>query len=238
MPGISPASRMRHRDSTVRPARARLLAPGLLALALVVAACGGSSGTPSPTVGGSATAASGSAATATAAAPGGATATPTALASPTPMPTPTPSPTIGPCSAVDVSIDITTDQGTYWQGAAGHKTAKFKLTNDGSAGCIVKAKSQPLLLNGDGGVLVTGAAAGSSASLTVTAGSSISSQVQTGNLCHAPTIVAPVRVAFVLPGIGTVIATTGSPTDTGAIPPCLGDPGVTSGDITMTLWAP
>jgi hypothetical protein len=167
-------------------------------------------------------------------------ATPTGPATPTPtaVPTPTPSPTIGPCSAVDVSIDITVDQGTYWQGAAGHKAAKFKLTNDGSAGCIVKAKSQPLLLNGDGGVLITGAAAGSSASLTVVAGSSISSQVQTGNLCHAPTIVAPVRVAFVLPGIGTVIATTGSPTDTGAIPPCLGDPGVNSGDITMTLWAP
>jgi hypothetical protein len=167
-------------------------------------------------------------------------ATPTgpATATPTAVPTPTPSPTIGPCSAVDVSIDITVDQGTYWQGAAGHKAAKFKLTNDGSAGCIVKAKSQPLLLNGDGGVLITGAAAGSSASLTVAAGSSISSQVQTGNLCHAPTIVAPVRIAFVLPGTGTVIATTGSPTDTGAIPPCLGDPGVSSGDITMTLWAP
>lgn len=237
MPGFS-TSRMRHRDSAVRLAPAGLLAPGLVALILVVAACGGSTGTPLPTIGGSATAATGSSATATATAPRGATATPTALAAPTAIPTPTPSPTIGPCSAVDVSIDITIDQGIYWQGAAGHRVAKFKLTNDGSAGCIVKAKSQPLLLNGDGGVLITGAAAGSSASLTVAAGSSISSQVQTGNLCHAPTIVAPVRVAFVLPGIGTVIATTGSATDTGAIPPCLGDPGVNSGDITMTLWAP
>ena len=218
--------------------RGLTFALGAAVIVAVLAACGGSTGTPLPTIGGSEPAASGSTATATATAPGGPSATLTGHATPTAVPTPSPSPTIGPCSAVDVSIDITVDQGTYWQGAAGHKAAKFKLTNDGSAGCIVKAKSQPLLLNGDGGVLITGAAAGSSASLTVTAGSSISSQVQTGNLCHAPTIVAPVRVAFVLPGTGTVIATTGSPTDTGAIPPCLGDPGVNSGDITMTLWAP
>jgi len=218
----------------LRSGRALPVALGVVLLAAALAACGGSSATlmqvQSQPLGNQTQAPTGTAAFVNA--------TPTGPATPTPPPTPSPSPTMGPCSAVDVSIGITVDQGVYWQGAAGHRAAKFKLTNDGSAGCIVKAKSQPLLLNGDGGVLITGAAAGSSASLTVSAGSSISTQVQTGNLCHAATIVAPVRVAFVLPGIGTVIATTGSPTDTGAIPPCLGDPGVNSGDITMTLWAP
>ena len=214
-----------------RAGRARLSAFGALALVAVLVGCGESSKTPVPTTGGPAL-------TATATTSNGVTATPTGLATPTAKPTPTPSPTVGPCSAVDVAIEITVDQGIFWQGAAGHRGAKLTLTNDGSAACIVKAKSQPLLINGDGAVLITGTAAGTSAALTVAAGSSISTAIQTGNLCHAPTIVAPVRVAFVLPGIGTVIATTASPTDTGAIPPCLGDPAVASGDITMTVWAP
>jgi hypothetical protein len=211
--------------------RVRSLAPGLIALALV-AGCGTASPTVLPTAGGPATS------TATAPTLIGSTSTPSAQPTPTPQPTPSPSPTIGPCSPVAISIDITADQGTYWQGAAGQRAAKFTLTNGGSVDCIVKAKSQPLLLNGDGAVLITGPAAGTSASITVAAGSSVSAQVQTGNLCHAPTIVAPVRVAFVLPGIGTEIASTASATDIGGIPPCLGDPGVASGDISMQVWAP
>ena len=165
-------------------------------------------------------------------------ATPTGLVTPTVQPTPSPSPTIGPCAAVNIAIDITADSGNYWQGAAGQRQAKFTLTNGGSTDCIVKAKSQPLLLNGDGAVLITGAAAGSSASVTVPAGASLSTEVKTGNLCNAPTIVAPIRVAFVMPGTGTEIATTASATDTGGIPSCLGDANVTSGDISMTTWAP
>jgi hypothetical protein len=211
--------------------RARSLAPGLIALALV-AGCASASPTALPTASGPASS------TATVTTLIGSTSTPSAQPTPTPQPTPSPSPTIGPCSPVAISIDIAADQGTYWQGAAGQRTAKFTLTNGGSVDCIVKAKSQPLLLNGDGAVLITGPAAGTSASITVAAGSSVSAQVQTGNLCHAPTIVAPVRVAFVLPGIGTEIASTASATDIGGIPPCLGDPGVASGNISMQVWAP
>ncbi|HEX7613442.1 MAG TPA: hypothetical protein VF371_11775, partial [Candidatus Limnocylindrales bacterium] len=142
-----------------RAGRARPFAFGALALVAVLVGCGGSSKTPVPTTGGPAL-------TATATTSDGATATPTGLATPTAKPTPTPSPTVGPCSAVDVAIEITVDQGIFWQGAAGHRGAKFTLTNEGSAACIVKAKSQPLLLNGDGAVLITGAAAGTSAALT------------------------------------------------------------------------
>jgi hypothetical protein len=211
--------------------RIRRLAPGLMALALV-AACGSTSPTELPGPSSSPTSPP------TAALPGGPTSLPSAQATPTPLPTPTPSPTIGPCAAVNIAIDITADSGNYWQGAAGQRQAKFTLTNGGSTDCIVKAKSQPLLLNGDGAVLITGAAAGSSASVTVPAGASLSTEVKTGNLCNAPTIVAPIRVAFVMPGTGTEIATTASATDTGGIPSCLGDANVTSGDISMTTWAP
>jgi hypothetical protein len=221
----------------LRFGRALPLALGAVVLAASLAACGGSSATLThvPDGGSDVNGTQIPTATATAAT---ANPTPTAPATPTPEPTPSPSPTIGPCSPVDISIDITADSGTYWQGPAGHRGAKFTLTNTGSVDCIVKAKAQPLLLNGDGAVLITGAAAGTSASTTVAAGSTLATEVQTGNLCHAPTISAPVRVAFVLPGIGTVISTTASPTDTGALPPCLGDPAVKRGDISMTVWAP
>jgi hypothetical protein len=211
--------------------RIRGLAPCLIALALV-AACGSKSPTELPSAGNSPTSLP------TATLPSGSTSVPSVQASPTAQPTPSPSPTIGPCAAINIAIDITADSGNYWQGAAGQRQAKFTLTNGGSTNCIVKAKSQPLLLNGDGAVLITGPAAGSSASLTVPAGASLSTEVQTGNLCHAATIVAPIRVAFVMPGTGTEIATTASATDTGGIPPCLGDANVTSGDISMTTWAP
>ena len=211
--------------------RIRGLGQCLIALALV-AACGSKSPTVPPSAGGSATSLP------TATLPSGSTSVPSVQATPTAQPTPSPSPTIGPCAAVNIAIDITADSGNYWQGAAGQRQAKFTLTNGGSTDCIVKAKSQPLLLNGDGAVLITGAAAGSSASVTVPAGGSLSTQVKTGNLCHAPTIVAPTRVAFVMPGTGTEIATTASATDTGGIPPCVGDANVTSGDISMTTWAP
>lgn len=214
----------------LRSQRTRWLAPSLIAVAVALAGCNASSPTVTPSAGQPSTSAAGSSS--------GAAATPTVPATPTPRPTPSPSPTIGPCSPVAISIEITSDSSTYWQGAAGQHSAKCTLTNSGSTDCIVRAKSQPLLLNGDGAVLITGPAAGTSTALTVAAGSTLTTQVQTGNLCHAPTIVAPVRIAFVMPGIGTEIATKATATDTGGIPPCNGDPNVTSGDISMQVWAP
>jgi hypothetical protein len=103
----------------------------------------------------------------------------------------------------------------------------------------VKAKAQPLLLNGNDSVLILGAAAGSSSTLTIAPGGSLHTDVQTGNLCDAPPIVAPVRVAFMIPGgTGEVVATPLSPTDEGGVPPCLGDPSVYTGSIEMQPWAP
>jgi len=221
MPGILPN----------RAGRGRLVTFGALALAIALAGCGGSSDNV-PTAGQTRPTATATATTNSAIA----TSTPTDLATPTAEPTPSPIPTVGPCSATDVAIAITADSGTYWQGAASSKDAKFTLTNAGSVDCTVQAKAQPLLLNGDGGVLITGAAAGTSDAVTVAAGASVSAEVQTGNLCHAPTIVAPVRVAFALPRIGTIVATTASPTDEGAVPSCDGNPAVKSGNISMTPW--
>jgi hypothetical protein len=121
----------------------------------------------------------------------------------------------------------------------GHVMATFHLKNNGPIACTVKAKDQPLLLNGNDTILINGPAAGSSATLTLAPGGTLSTDVQTGNLCDAPAIVAPVRVAFMMPGgTGEVVATPLSPTDEGGIPSYMGDPSVYSGSIDMQPWAP
>jgi hypothetical protein len=113
------------------------------------------------------------------------------------------------------------------------------LKNTGSVSCTVRAKDQPLLLNGDDSILILGAAGGSSALLTLGPGAVLHADVQTGNMCDTPAIVAPVRVAFMMPGgTGLVVATPLSASDTGGVPPCLADPSVYSGSISMQPWAP
>jgi hypothetical protein len=205
-----------------RPAGRRYLMVSLasLATAALLVGCGGSSETPqkiyvtpSPT--------------------------PTPIETPTPTatPEPTPTPTPGPCNGAELKITIQKDGSFYWQSGAGHKMATLALKNTGSTACIVKAKSQPLLMNGDGVVLMTGAAPGSSASLTLPPGGVLKTSVQTGNLCANPPIAAPVRVAFILPGTGLVIAEAPTPTDTDGVPGCLGDPSVPSGDISAQAWS-
>jgi hypothetical protein len=128
--------------------------------------------------------------------------------------------------------------GSAWQGGAGHQMASFQLKNNGPVACLVRAKSQPLLVNGDGIILITGADAGAAATLRVEPNGILKSSVQTSNLCAAPPIVAPVLVEFVLPGTGLVIVPAPSTTDTGGVPSCLADPGTPTGSIDMQSWAP
>jgi hypothetical protein len=136
-------------------------------------------------------------------------------------------------------INIQGSSGIYWQGGGGHKLATFVLKNNGSLACTVKAKDQLLLLNGDGSTLILGAAAGTSATLTLAAHGSVHADVQTGNLCDAPAIVAPVKVAFMMGGgTGLVEATPLSSSDVGGVPPCLGDPSIYTGSIEAQPWAP
>ena len=166
------------------------------------------------------------------------TPTPTPSPTPTPPPTPKPSPTIGPCYGADLQITMTLQGGLAWQSGSGHEMATFQLENAGSTPCLIASKSQPLLLNGDNSILSSGAAPGSSPQLMLAPNATLLASVQTSNLCAAPPIVAPVRVAFVMPGTGMVTANAASPTDLGGVPSCLGDNTVPAGEIEMNSWAP
>ena len=157
---------------------------------------------------------------------------------PTPVPTPKPTPTVGPCFGGDLKIVISVNGGVAWQSTAGHEMADFTLTNTGSKPCLVKSKSQPLLLNGDGSILITGPDPGAVPMLMLAPNATLRASVQTSNLCAAPPIVAPVRVGFVISGSGLVTADAASPTDLAGVPSCLGDNNVPAGDIQMTSWAP
>lgn len=238
MTGLSDSGRTERTDRAGRRGPLALLATAALGVAL--AGCMGSGATPqtlyvvdSPSA--SATASS------TAAAPAPALATDTAVPTPTPTPAPTigPAPPPGPCNASNLSLTIQGSGGIYWQGGGGHALATFALKNVGAATCTVKAKAQPLLLNGDDSILILGPAAGTSSTLTLAAGATLHTDIQTGNLCDAPTIVPPVRVAFMIPGgTGLVVAKPLSASDAGGIPPCLGDPSVYTGSIAMQPLAP
>jgi hypothetical protein len=167
-----------------------------------------------------------------------ATATPSAVATPTATPTANPSPTAtapaaaGPCDPAGLAARI-----TQWQGGAGHRMASVELTNTGSAECTVDALLQPQLVDGNGAVLIDSPAPAPSAAVDVTPGGVLKTLVQDGNYC-GPAPVAPVSVAFVFPGgLGRIVATPFSPTDTAGVPPCLGAPG-SAGDIEMQPWAP
>jgi len=157
---------------------------------------------------------------------------------PTPVPTPVPTPTTGPCNGASLAISISTQSGLGWQTVSGHQMANFELKNTGSTVCLVSSKSQPLLLNGDNSPLITGSNPGSSTSLRLQPGATLKATVQTGNLCAAPPLIAPLQVAFVMPGTGLVIAAPASQSDMGGAPPCTGDATKPSGDIQMSSWAP
>jgi hypothetical protein len=211
-----------------------------LALCFAVAGCSGSSATP-PTIYITPTPAP---ATPTATPTPEATASPTdaqaaePTATPTDTPVPTPVPTPGPCNASYLALTIQSSGGIYWQGGAGHAIATFQLKNTGAVACTLKSRGQPLLLNGDDSILILGHAPGASATLTLAPGAAVHTDVQTGNFCDGPTIVAPVRVAFMMPGgTGLIVTQPLSSSDTGGVPPCVGDPSVYSGSIDMQPWA-
>lgn len=214
-----------------------------IALGVAVAGCSGSSATP-PIIYITPTPAPTPVATPTPELTLAPTATPTATptAAPTPTPThtpaPTPTPAPGPCNATYLALTIQSSGGISWQGGAGHELATFQLKNIGTVACTIKAKGQPLLLNGDDSILILGHAPGTSATLTIGPGATVHADVQTGNFCDGPAIVAPVRMAFMMPGgTGLIVAKPVSSTDAGGVPPCLADPSIYSGSIDAQPWA-
>lgn len=166
-------------------------------------------------------------------------ATLTAEASPTASPegtdgptaAPTPVPTIGFCTQADLGVRI-----HDWQGATGHRIATVELRNTSSVSCSWPVLDQPQLVDGSGAILINGAAAAPGDLLTLAPGDRVSTLVQDGNYCRQNPV-APVTVAFVLPGgSGRVIADPVSATDLDGVPPCNGSAG-SAGDIEMHPWS-
>lgn len=158
------------------------------------------------------------------------TAPPTTAPTPAPTTAPTPAtPTVSPCDPTRLVARI-----TLWEGAAGHRTADIELTNTASSPCTVQAMARPQLVDGNGAVLIDGAAPGASRVLTIAPGGILKTLAQDGNYC-GPAPTAPVSVAFVLASGGRIVATPFSPTDA-TVPPCNG-PGLPA-DISMQPWAP
>lgn len=163
----------------------------------------------------------------------------TAEASPTASPevaggptdAPTPVPTIGLCLPSDLSARI-----TMWDGATGHRIATVELRNAGSSACLWPTLDQPQLIDGSGAILISGAVAAAGEVLNLAPGDVVTTLVQDANYCR-PAPIAPVTVAFVMPGgAGRVVAAPVSATDFEGIPPCNSSAG-SPGDIEMHPWS-
>ena len=142
------------------------------------------------------------------------------------------------CTSAALEIALTPQNGGAWQTATDKKTAVFTLTNRGKTACDVKAMSQPELVNGDGTILLMGAAAPDSETIFVGSGDSLHTTVSVRNLCGKTTLIAPLRIAFVFPGAGDpIIAMPADVNDLGANPGCQGDPNTTSGAVEMQAWS-
>ena len=148
-----------------------------------------------------------------------------------PTAVPTPAPAVGLCLPSDVAARITT-----WDGATGHRIATVELRNAGSSSCLWPTLDQPQLVDGNGIILISGAVAAAGDALNLAPGDVVTTLVQDGNYCRQ-TPVAPVTVAFVMPGgTGRVVATPVSSTDLDGVPPCTGSTG-SPGDIEMHPWS-
>lgn len=157
---------------------------------------------------------------------------PTAAITPSPAPVATsaPVPITGACSASSLAARIVS-----WDAGAGHRTAHVELTNAGSAACTINALDRPQLINGNDSVLINGAVAAASPTLTLAAGAVVKTLVQDDNYC-GPAPTAPVTVAFVFSDGVRVVASPVSATDVDGVPPCFGSTG--AGVIEMQPWAP
>lgn len=223
-----------HSGSTARPTRRTTAIPGWLGLVgavilgLVLVGCAGSRKTPvltfiTPTPPVTPTPVP--------------TPTPKPTPTPTPPPTPTPVPTEGPCYGTSISITIKPVNGQNWQSATGHEMATFVLRNNSPVPCLVQSKNQPILVNGDNSILISGQAPAVSTMLNLAPGASLQAAVQTANFCDGKPVEAPVRVGFVMAGTGLVMVEPASASDVSPVPPCSGDANTPSGDIQMTSWA-
>jgi hypothetical protein len=156
------------------------------------------------------------------------------VASPIPSPSPTPSPTRPPaldaCKPYELVARV-----TRWEAAAGHRIAHVRLTTT-SPTCTIPAMAQPQLVEHHGIAIIDGQPPAASPLVAIGPGDSLSTLVQADNYC-GPVPGAPVTVAFVMTGVGRIVALPVGLTDTAGIPPCLGAEG-SLGHIEMHQWAP
>ena len=162
------------------------------------------------------------------------TATVSAPAQVTAEATPNPAATVVTASDLCVPANLVA-QITGWDGAAGHRIATVELRNAGSTSCEWPTMDQPQLVDGGGAILISGAPAAAGATLTLSSGDVVTAIVQDGNYCFQVPI-APVTVAFVMPGgTGRIVAAPVSSSDITGIPPCNGAAG-SAGSIEMQPW--
>lgn len=136
------------------------------------------------------------------------------------------------CQTTDLVVRVVS-----WEGAAGSRIGSIEMVNSGAGRCTMFALAQPMLLDGAGSTLIGGAHPAASEVLVIAPGRTLRTLVQASNYC-GPEPVAPVTVAFVLPGgLGRVVAAPPSSADTYGLPPCIGTAG-TPGNIEMQPWAP
>lgn len=156
----------------------------------------------------------------------------TPMASPTPALTPSPTPTGTPELVVCSSGELV-PQITMWEGAAGSRIAHVDLSNMSTSPCMVSKLQRVQLVDGNGHVLIDGAAPAVSGSITIPAHGAVTTLVEAGNYCgSAP--VAPVSLAFWFDGSSSTVARPPSNTDA-TVPPCNG-PGQ-PGTVQMQPWS-
>jgi uncharacterized protein DUF4232 len=100
-------------------------------------------------------------------------------------PGPETTPTNVPGAAVECRANDLSGLIMSWEGAAGHRIATIRISNDGSTSCRLPQFLRPALIDGDGHALIVGQLVPEPASITVPARATTSTMVDMANYCGA-----------------------------------------------------
>ena len=143
--------------------------------------------------------------------------------------TPTAPPVV---SLAACTADMVTATVGQWEGAAGQRIGTVTVTNSAAKACRLSSTIRPSLIDRNGRDLIVGKAA-TLQPITIPAGGSVQTLVQTGNYC-GPTAQEPAAVALLFTG-ERVIARPVAGDSSSGVPPCMGEAGPTD-DITIQPW--
>jgi hypothetical protein len=164
---------------------------------------------------------------------------PAATPVPTSAPTPTPPAETPPAATPTANAVATCDPAnlvariTLWEGAAGSRIAHVEVTNSGTTKCLLETTERASLFDGNGTVLIRGTTPATVQELTLPAGATATTLVETSNYC-GPDPVAPVTVHFRMSTGDQFVASPVDPTDA-TVPPCNG--AAQPASIDMHPWA-